>query len=295
MRPIALVPVLVALATGAAQAQSIEVLTGEHGAFTRLALVLPPAADWSIEEDTGDHTLRIDRAGLVLDVSRAFTRIDRSRIAALESIGDGGALRIRLACDCPLAAYEDPPGILVIDVRDGPPRTVPPSEFAAPEPPVAPLRNPRRALMPLAPAPSARLVEPTLPRFTTGATQWMFGALDQALPAASATSAVPGSREPLPIGLSVQSQADEVPQGGTKARPTRSRRRRQMPLPWRSFRRPRRHCCVRWRVPPRKVWSTPVSRVATGPWKVRSRLEIRPYSMSRWRSTRRPALTANLG
>jgi hypothetical protein len=77
MRPIALVPVLVALATGAAQAQSIEVLTGEHGAFTRLALVLPPAADWSIEEDTGDHTLRsTGRAG-----SRREPRIhpDRSQ------------------------------------------------------------------------------------------------------------------------------------------------------------------------------------------------------------------------
>lgn len=212
MRATALVSVLVALAAGAAQAQTIEILTGEHGAFTRLALVLPPATDWSIQEDAGDHTLRIDRAGLVLDVSRAFTRIDRTRIAALEAIGNGAALRIRLACDCPLAAYEDPPGILVIDVRDGPPRAASPEQLAAPEPPVPPLRNPRRALMALTPAPSTRPVEPTLPRFTTGATQWMFGALDQVMPDALVTNVGTERPEPQPFGLSVQSQADEASQ-----------------------------------------------------------------------------------
>ncbi len=211
MRAAAFLPALIALAAGAgAQAQTVEVLTGEHGSFTRLAMVLPPAVPWSLEEEDGDHTLRIDRVGLFLDASRAFTRIDRARIAALEPLDDGTGLLIRLNCDCPVVAFEDRPGILVIDVRAGAPRDPAPTELAGPLRPEAPPRNPRRALMPLTSVPTQRNVEPALPRFSAAQTQWQFDALDRI--AAERPTEGPAQPESLPFGLSVGPTPDEMSQ-----------------------------------------------------------------------------------
>ncbi len=215
MRSVARLAVLLALGAGGACAQSVEVLTGEHGEFTRLAMVVPPGTRWSIDEEGQGYALRIDRAGLFLDTSRAFTRIDRARIAALEPISGGAGLQIDLNCACEVVAFEDRPGILVIDVKAGPPlpgREADPTELAAPLRAIPPAANPRLRLPMLQAAQTPRQPDRQVPRFSTEAPDWLSFQFD-----ARSVDAPPAPSTTLALGLSARSAQTDAPQPLPKA------------------------------------------------------------------------------
>lgn len=146
----------VALVPPPAAAETVRVLTGEHGGFTRLALVLAEASPWRFGRTARGYELRLERPGIRLDLTEAFRRIPRTRIAALES-GEG-RLALRLGCACHAVLFEDRPGLIVIDVRDGPAPAGSPFEAVldAPSGPAAgPRPAPRPARLPPAAAAAA--------------------------------------------------------------------------------------------------------------------------------------------
>lgn len=136
-----------------AQAATVRVTSGEHDGFTRLVVDAGPGTGWSLGATADGYELRLTGPDLGLDLSGAFRLIGRSRIATLEAgpaTSDGAALRLVLGCGCHVQAFEFRPGVLVLDVRDGPPP--PGSAFeqpieaqrpAEPPPPIALRPRPR--------------------------------------------------------------------------------------------------------------------------------------------------------
>lgn len=99
--------------------QTVQVTTGEHDGFTRIVLTRPGAGAWRLGRTDDGYELRVMGAA-GFDVSRAFDRINRKRLASL-STGHAGILRLVVACACHAIPFEYRPDILVIDLRDGPP------------------------------------------------------------------------------------------------------------------------------------------------------------------------------
>ena len=100
-----------------AAAERIIVRGGEHGAFTRLVLHFEALPEWSLTPaPEGGYRLRTRARDAAFDLSEAWTRITRERIARLAP--SGSDLDIALACDCVAEASEIRPRLLVIDVRE---------------------------------------------------------------------------------------------------------------------------------------------------------------------------------
>lgn len=119
-----LLAILVATAIWApqnfAQAQTVQVNSGDHDGFTRLVLQAPGLSGWRLFRlDTGYQvTLRRQAS---FDLSRAFDVIGRQRLAALTPTSDGRGLTLTVACTCHAIGFDYRPGVVVIDLRDGPP------------------------------------------------------------------------------------------------------------------------------------------------------------------------------
>lgn len=106
-----------------AQAQNILVTTGEHASFTRLVLQSARPITWQLQprvEGGTSRTLSITEAGANIDISRAFQRIPRSRLASL--IRTQAGLELHLNCDCPINAWTEREGLVVLDIAN-PPQT----------------------------------------------------------------------------------------------------------------------------------------------------------------------------
>lgn len=103
--------------TGAAQdARDILVTAGNHAGFTRLVLQNRTPLDWTLTPGPDARSLHLHLPGAVFDLGRAFDRIDRARLADLTP--DQTGLILRLGCDCTHVAWQERPGLLVIDIRD---------------------------------------------------------------------------------------------------------------------------------------------------------------------------------
>lgn len=105
---------------GLARADTVSLRSGEHPGFSRMVIDLGQLPRWSLESNGNTRRLVFDGPPVQIDVSRAFDRIGRQRVAALTS--DVNELRFDLACRCSVSVFGMPGGRLVIDVRDGPPR-----------------------------------------------------------------------------------------------------------------------------------------------------------------------------
>lgn len=101
-------------------AAQIRVTGGEHGAFTRLVLQGPGLTGWQVTRLPQGYSLRL-RAAARFDLSAAFDKIDRRRLAGLSPDSSGDGLSLTLRCDCHAIPFDFRPGIVVIDLRDGPP------------------------------------------------------------------------------------------------------------------------------------------------------------------------------
>ena len=110
-----LVAVLVLLSS-AALAQTFPVTAGEHGAFTRLVVRSTPGLAWTFTATGPQRTLSIAAENPVFDLTRLFDRIPRTRLAAARVVGQ--SLELSLGCDCDVRAWEERPGLIVLDIAN---------------------------------------------------------------------------------------------------------------------------------------------------------------------------------
>lgn len=104
------------LLPGAALAQELRVVSGNHSDFARLVVLSSPVPEWTAMRVDGGYALTL-AAQVDFDVEDVFELIPRDRIGAVEDRGDG-ELFLRVECDCHLDAFEVNAG-LVLDIRDG--------------------------------------------------------------------------------------------------------------------------------------------------------------------------------
>jgi hypothetical protein len=251
----ALVGGLVALtlmaAAGAqtAGAQTAVVRSGEHAGFTRLVLTLPAGADWRFGRTAGGYEFDLGRADPRFDVSAAFARIPRTRLAAIWADPASGRLNLGIGCACHAMAFALDDRTAVIDIRGGPPP--PGSGFEMPiDAPgaaaLAPLqaRTPRRPLprpasattaraavydwrrnapapieaFPIPPPGTAERVETArdaLLRDLAAAAAAAQGAVDPALRLPAPAAAAPS---PAPVAAAAQDAPPDAPAGGAQVR-----------------------------------------------------------------------------
>lgn len=116
-----LLALLLLVLAQAASAQTVIVKSGDHPSFTRLVLELPQATDWAMGRTDEGYELRLKDNGVRFDLSRVFDAIKRNRLAAIWMDPGSGGLRLGIACACHAMPFEFRPGIIVVDLRDGPP------------------------------------------------------------------------------------------------------------------------------------------------------------------------------
>lgn len=112
--------ILLALSAPGA-AETARVYSGEHDDFTRIVVELPSASEWTVGRTDSGYAFAA-RGGTQpdYDLSAVWQRISRSRIAALQTDPDSGALLVSLACNCHVFPFEYRPGAIVLDVKPGP-------------------------------------------------------------------------------------------------------------------------------------------------------------------------------
>lgn len=127
--PISLIALLAAIAAQPLWAQNILVTTGEHAAFTRLVLQSQAPILWQLEPRSQGvapattRNLRVDAPEAEIDISRAFQRIPRTRLSDLVQTPEG--LELQLNCDCPIQAWTERPGLVVLDIGNPEPHSEP--------------------------------------------------------------------------------------------------------------------------------------------------------------------------
>lgn len=100
-------------------ADPIVVRSGEHDSFTRIVMELPEGSTWKVETQPGRSVLNIGGFDGGFDLSAAFDVIPRTRLSAL--LARAATLELQLTCDCPVNAFLENNGFLVLDIKDGPP------------------------------------------------------------------------------------------------------------------------------------------------------------------------------
>lgn len=104
-----------------ALAAPILVKTGEHGSFTRLVVDYGRTVKWQVGRTEDGYALRVDGSPPEFDFSQSFRIIGTSRLVALTTDESNGDLLIGVACRCYAIPFEFRDGIVVVDLRDGPP------------------------------------------------------------------------------------------------------------------------------------------------------------------------------
>lgn len=112
-------------------AETVRVLSGEHPGFTRLAIVFAEPTDWQFGrvDQTGEqaangvsrdpvYEIRLERDNVALDISDVFSKIPRTRLAALSVPGER-RLRLAVAPGHRAVPFELRAGVVVIDIRPG--------------------------------------------------------------------------------------------------------------------------------------------------------------------------------
>lgn len=151
-----LLAVLVVLAASfPAAAEIARVKSGEHADFTRLVVQAPGVKDWSFGRSTDGYELRLDSGAWEYDVTSVFDLIPRTRLASISGDPASGNLRLGIACECHAIPFEFRPGLIVIDLRDGPPPRGSAFETALeiPSAPAVSVRPEQRPDPPAAPSP----------------------------------------------------------------------------------------------------------------------------------------------
>lgn len=104
-----------------ALAAPVLVKSGEHDGFTRLVMDFGHPIAWQLGRTEDGYELRIADQSPGYDLTEAFKLIGKSRLAAIWADPNSGDLRLGIACACHAIPFEFRPGIVVIDLSDGPP------------------------------------------------------------------------------------------------------------------------------------------------------------------------------
>ncbi|MDP2085028.1 MAG: hypothetical protein Q8K20_07525 [Gemmobacter sp.] len=118
---------------GYASAQVITVRSGQHDGFVRLVLTFPEPAGWDLGRTDDGYGFRARKAAWRYDVSTVFNMIPQDRLSALWVDPESGVLRLGLGCACHAIATPFRPGIIVVDILDGPAPAGSPYESALAE------------------------------------------------------------------------------------------------------------------------------------------------------------------
>jgi hypothetical protein len=110
----------VLMLAGPVMAEVARVSGGEHADFTRLVVEGNAGTDWALGRAADGYELRMSPWVTSYDVTNAFDKIPRDRLAALWQDPETGTLRFSLACACHAIAFEFRPGVIVIDIKSGP-------------------------------------------------------------------------------------------------------------------------------------------------------------------------------
>lgn len=102
-------------------AAPVKVTSGEHDGFTRLVMEYAGPVDWTVGRALDGYGLRLDGVNPGYDLSGVFDIIGKSRLAAIWLDPATQILRIGIACACHVIPFEFRPGIVVLDLKDGPP------------------------------------------------------------------------------------------------------------------------------------------------------------------------------
>ena len=113
-----------------AMAQVVTVRSGQHADHARLVLTFPEPGGWDFGRTADGYGFRTRASRWRYDVSTVFERLPRDRLAAVWTDPETGVLRLGLACACHALATPFRPGIVVIEIRDGPAPAESPFEAA---------------------------------------------------------------------------------------------------------------------------------------------------------------------
>lgn len=119
---------------GAGWAQVVTVRSGDHPGFARLVLTFPEPVGWDFGRTADGYGFRARAGRLRYDISTVFQLIGRDRLSAIWVDPETGVLRFGLGCACHAIATPFRPGIVVIDILDGPAPPESPYELALAEP-----------------------------------------------------------------------------------------------------------------------------------------------------------------
>ena len=108
-----LMRVLLLVGGTTAQAQSVDIRSGDHDRFTRLVLTIPNGTDWQVRQSSTGYQLGLENTALEFNVGDIFDRITRSRLADVS--GSAGQLNLALSCACHLDVFLFQPDMLVLD------------------------------------------------------------------------------------------------------------------------------------------------------------------------------------
>lgn len=104
-----------------AMAEPARVISGEHADFTRLVVELPAGADWTVgRTPMGYAFARNTAVQPVYDLSRVWQRIPKTRLQTIRADPETGILQLTLACACHVLPFEYRPGMVVLDIKNGP-------------------------------------------------------------------------------------------------------------------------------------------------------------------------------
>ena len=129
-----------------ALAAPVQVKAGEHSGFTRLVIDYGKAVQWQVGRTDDGYELRVEGAQPDYDFTDSFKIIGTSRLVSLWADPGTGVMRIGVACACHAIPFEFRSGIIVMDLRNGPPPKGSSFEESLPTLPV-------KAPQPEAPAP----------------------------------------------------------------------------------------------------------------------------------------------
>lgn len=113
--------ILLLLTAGAARAETVAIVSGEHDGFSRIVLDLSEPTPWQFGRTADGYELRLARDGIRFDLRQVFRTIPRTRLASIWADPESGDLQLGIGCACHAMPFEFRDDIIVIDIKDGPP------------------------------------------------------------------------------------------------------------------------------------------------------------------------------
>ncbi len=102
-------------------AQVVAVRSGEHGDFSRLVFSFPTPVEWKMGRISRGYEIRLQEIAEKIDISGVYQRISRKRIKNISVSSGNSSVTLVVDCLCHADAFEFRPGLLVVDIKDGPP------------------------------------------------------------------------------------------------------------------------------------------------------------------------------